>query len=421
VARVIRHYGLLLTLVTAVLLACAGTVLAQQNSPAENTSSEETTPDVGISPHLAKPGQSSDLCPKPAEAGKARCFAQKRNDIPKGSSVTPDVTPVGYKPSDLQHAYNLTGSASTNGSGRTVALVDAFHDPYATKDLKTYRSQFSLPSCTTANGCFKQVDQTGGTNYPSYNAGWAGEISLDLDMISAICPNCNILLVEADSNSFSDLAAAVDYAAGVPGVVAISNSYGGSEFSGESSLESHFNHPGKAITASNGDDGYGAQFPAASQFVTAVGGTHLTEDSSTRGWSESVWGHSSGGTGSGCSAYISKPSWQSDRKCINRTVGDVAAVADPNTGVAVYSTADGGWNQFGGTSASAPIIAAVYTLAENTSSINYGSYPYSHTSSLYDVTTGNNGKCSKKKYLCHGVSGYDGPTGNGTPNGTGAF
>jgi len=276
-----------------------------------------------------------------------------------------------------------------------------------------YRSQFGLPACTTANGCFRKINQNGGTKYPRGSIGWAEEISLDLDMVSAICPNCHILLVEANSNRFSDLATAVDQAA-QQGANEISNSYGGSEYSNEVNDQSHFNHPGIAITASSGDSGYGVQFPAASQYVTAVGGTTLTQASNSRGWSETAWS----GAGSGCSAYISKPNWQADPSCSKRTVADVSADADPNTGVSVYDTYhEPGWLVFGGTSVASPIIASVYALAGN---VNYVSYPYSHTGSLFDVTSGSNGSCGGS-YLCTAVVGYDGPTGLGTPDGSGGF
>jgi subtilase family serine protease len=330
--------------------------------------------------------------------------------------VAPNATnPAGYHPADLQSAYKLP--SATAGTGQTVAIVDAFDDPNAESDLAVYRSTFGLPPCTTANGCFKKTDQNGGTRFPRRDVGWAQEISLDLDMVSAICPNCNILLVEANTNSFSNLAAAVDTAARL-GANAISNSYGGSEFSTEtSSADPHFNHPGHAITASSGDSGFGPQYPAASQFVTAVGGTSLLTAANSRGWSETVWS----GAGSGCSAFEPKPSWQLDAGCAKRTIADVAAVADPNTGVAVYDTfRQPGWLVFGGTSVSSPIIASVYALAGNAGSVTYGSFPYSHTGSLFDVVSGSNGSCGGS-YLCTGTAGYDGPSGNGTPNGTGAF
>jgi subtilase family serine protease len=334
--------------------------------------------------------------------------------VTSSGSIKPNAV-SGYGPSNLQSAYKLP--SSTAGSGQTVAIVDAYNDPNAESDLATYRSYFGLSACTTANGCFKKVSQTGGTSYPSNNSGWSEEISLDLDMVSAICPNCHILLVEAKSSSLANLGASVNEAAKL-GATEISNSYGGSESSSDTSYDSsYYNHPGIAITASAGDSGYGVEYPAASRYVTAVGGTSLTTASNARGWTETVWS----GTGSGCSAYDPKPSWQTDSGCSRRTVGDVSAVADPNTGVAVYdSYGESGWLVFGGTSVASPIIASVYALAGNAASVTYGSYPYSHTSSLFDVTSGSNGSCGGS-YLCTGKVGYDGPTGLGTPDGTGAF
>jgi subtilase family serine protease len=245
-------------------------------------------------------------------------------------------------------------------------------------------------------------------------------------MASAICPTCPILYVGANSASFLDLAAAVDTAA-AKGAKVISNSYGGNEFSGESTIASHYNHPGVAITASSGDSGYGAQAPAAFNTLTAVGGTHLTLNTDGTRKGETVWN----GAGSGCSAYITKPAWQPAAACgTKRTISDVAAVADPATGVAVYdsygSTGGANWYVFGGTSVSAPIIGGVYALSGNTSGVpaqlSYGA----PAGSLFDVTSGSNGRCVHGKqttgaYLCTGVVGYDGPTGNGTPNGTAAF
>ena len=352
------------------------------------------------------------VCPG-AAVGSARCHSWVRVD---GSGI-PLVTtaPNGYGPADLQSAYALAGATGTG----TIAIVDAYDDPKAENDINVYRAQFGMASCTTANGCFRKVSQTGTTSYPKANASWAQEISLDLDMASAICPACKILLVEASSASFANLSAAVDQAARM-GANAISNSYGGSEYSAEVSDQAHYNHPGIAITVSSGDNGFGVEFPAASQYVTAVGGTHLVRSSTSRGWTETVWS----GAGSGCSAYITKPSWQLDSGCARRTVADVSAIADPNTGVAVYDSyafrGASGWLVFGGTSVASPIIASAYVLAGNTGSINYGSYSYAHLASLNDVTSGSNGSCGGS-YLCTGVAGYDGPTGNGTPNGTAGF
>jgi len=354
----------------------------------------------------------------PAIPGETRCHAKL---IVYGTDLQPfAASPAGYNPADLQSAYGLPSKNA--GAGATVAIVDAYDDPNAEADLGVYRSQFGMSPCTTASGCFKKVNQSGGTSYPRSNGGWAEEISLDLDMVSAICPSCHILLVEASSSSFTNLGTSVNTAAKQAGVVAISNSYGGSESSSDTTYDTtYFNHPGIAITVSSGDSGYGVQYPAASRYVTAVGGTTLTHSSnSSRGWAETAWS----GAGSGCSAYETKPSWQHDTGCLRRTVADVAADADPNTGAAVYDSVtyqgQSGWFQVGGTSLASPLIAAVYALAGNGASTVDGSYPYGHTSALHDVTSGSNGSCGGS-YLCTGKVGYDGPTGNGTPNGVNAF
>jgi subtilase family serine protease len=383
-------------------------------------SSESIDPSAAVAPstlaNVSSTGQGqrfahAKVCPGAAPES-ARCHSWVRVDA--AAQPLAAGAPSGYGPADLRAAYNLTSSGSAS---QTIAIVDAYDDGSAESDLAVYRSTFGLPACTTANGCFKKVDQNGGTSYPRGDASWAEEISLDLDMASAICPSCKILLVEAKTASIANLAAATDRAATM-GATVISNSYGAPEFSSEASYESHYNHPGIMITVSSGDNGYGVEFPAASRYVTAVGGTHLVRSSTSRGWTETVWN----GAGSGCSAYITKPSWQTDAGCARRTVADVSAVADPNTGVAVYDTfrlRAGGWLVFGGTSVAAPIIASVYALAGNGSSNTYGSFPYSHTAALWDVTSGSNGSCGT--YLCTGAVGFDGPTGLGTPNGTGAF
>lgn len=356
--------------------------------------------------------------------GEMRCFALHRTTgvvrrVAPG--VNPAVAVSGYGPSDLASAYNIP---TTLGSGKTVAIVDAYDDPNAASDLSTYRSNFGLPACTTANGCFKKVNQSGATSpLPAANSGWASEIMLDLEMVSAVCPNCHILLVEATSPTTANLGTAVDTAV-AQGAVAVSNSYGGSESSTETSYDaSYYKHPGVAIVASSGDSGYTREYPAASPWVTAVGGTALNRASNARGWTESVWSTSSTeGAGSGCSSYESKPSFQTDTGCARRTIADVSAVADPATGVAVYdSYGSGGWTVFGGTSVASPIIGAMYALAASPASTAYpNSYPYANPGSLYDVTTGATASCSPA-YLCTGEVGYDGPTGLGTPNGAAAF
>jgi subtilase family serine protease len=359
-------------------------------------------------------------------AGYAHCDMKviaNLKHVPKAAAAPT----AGYGPADLRSAYKLP---TTGGTGQTVAVVDAYGDNTAESDLATYRSNYGLPPCTSApsgNGCFKKVNQSGVQgSYPSNNQGWSLETQLDLQMVSAVCPGCKILLVEATNNQSANLYAAEDTAARL-GATEISNSWGGGESSSETSQDVHFNHPGAAITVSSGDSGYGVEYPASSRFVTAVGGTSLNHASNTRGWTETAWS----GSGSGCSAYEAKPSWQTNAGCARRTVADVSAVADPNTGVAVYDSNCNfigqltgqcfkGWGVVGGTSASAPIVAAVYGLAGNGSSVTYGSFPYSHTASLFDVTSGSNGSCSPA-YLCTAGAGYDGPTGLGTPNGTAAF
>jgi subtilase family serine protease len=352
------------------------------------------------------------VCSAP-KAGEAACLSWVRTDLV--TAGRPNATPSGYGPSSLRSAYNLTASGS---SSETIAIVDAFNDPTAEADLGVYRSQFGIAACTTANGCFRKVNQNGGTKYPRTNTGWAQEISLDLDMVSAICPGCHILLVEASTASFNNLGTAVNEAAAL-GANSISNSYGGSDTSDAS--VPFYNHPGIAVTASSGDSGFGAQFPASSHYVTAVGGTSLTQGGGSRGWTETAWS----GAGSGCSAFnvALTGAAGAGTQCSNRAEADVSADADPNTGVAVYdSTPSGGlsgWLVFGGTSVASPIIASVYGLAGNQASID-NNYPYSHTSSLNDITSGSNGTCSPSVW-CTAGPGWDGPTGLGTPNGTGAF
>jgi subtilase family serine protease len=363
----------------------------------------------------------SRVCGAPT-AAMAACNALRVNNVHQNVhafGVTPNATPSGYGPSDLLSAYNLPANG---GAGQTVAIVDAYNDPNAEADMNTYRAQYGLPACTSASGCFKQVGQTGTSKLPRSSSSWAGEISLDLDMVSAIAPNAHIILVEASTASMTNLGTAVNTAVSM-GAKFVSNSYGGSESSSDTSYDStYFNHPGVAITVSSGDGGYGVEYPAASRYVTSVGGTALTRASNTRGWTESVWSTSSTeGAGSGCSSYDAKPTWQTDSGCAKRTVADVSAVADPATGVAVYQTyGASGWTVYGGTSVASPLIAAVYADAGTP----VASYPvanaYSHTSSLNDVTTGKTATCSPS-YLCAAGTGYDGPTGLGTPNGLAAF
>lgn len=365
------------------------------------------------------------VCRGPAARGFARCHAHLVTDssgraITVRRMVTPNITPApaGYGPADLQAAYNVVHTAP-GITGPVVAIVDAYGYPNAESDLAVYRAQYGLPPCTSAGGCFTKLNQSGMQgSYPPTDIGWDEEQALDIEMVSAICPQCRIVLVEATSASFPNLAAAENTAAKL-NPIAISNSYGGGELGGLL-YGSAWNHKGIAITASSGDGGYaaGPEFPATSPYVTAVGGTSLTPAANARGWTETVWG----GAGSGCSAYFSKPKWQNGLNlCKRRLEADVSAVADPATYVAAYAPDQNGvstWLGFGGTSVSAPIIASMYAL--NGVRSNYGSDPYSHKGALYDVTTGSNGSCGNT-YLCTGAVGYDAPSGLGTPNGSTAF
>ncbi|MEA3009657.1 MAG: hypothetical protein QOJ91_1349 [Sphingomonadales bacterium] len=393
----LKKWGL--TALALVVCATAGTV-ASANQPLEKS---------GNTFHKA-------ACERGNPHGTARCYAHVITDArgeETDGQVSPNVVPSGFGPNDLRSAYNIT----TNGTA-TIAIVDAYGYPNAESDLAVYRAQYGLPACTTANGCFKKVNQSGVQgSYPATDTGWSQEQALDIDMASAMCPGCKIVLVQATSATLANLAAAVRTAAAMPGVVAISNSYGGSE-TGSSTYESAYNQPGKAVTVSSGDSGYGVEFPATSPHVIAVGGTHLVRAANTRGWAETAW--SSGG--SGCSTVYAKPSFQTDALCTKRMEADVSAVGDPNTGVAVYgptSRRASGWLVFGGTSVSAPIIAGIYGVTGH-GAANGAANLYANAGLLNDVTSGTNGTCGGT-YFCTAGAGYDGPTGLGTPNGTGPF
>src|SRR6185437_561458 len=274
----------------------------------------------------------------------------------------------------------------------TIAIVDAYNYPNAESDLAKYRAQYKLPACTTANGCFKRVNQSGKAsplpaNAPA-NDDWTVEAALDLDMASAACPTCKLILVEADDDESDGLYLAQNGAASLDPTV-ISNSWGGPESGSLTTLEKDFNHSGIGIFVASGDNGYdeggaGPSYPSTSAHVTAVGGTTLKKSSSaSRGWTETAWSDA----GSSCSGSIAKPSWQSSAvsssTCSKRAAADVSAVANPSTGVAVYNAANGGWIEVGGTSAATPLVAGIYTL--------YGlggqtpGWAYSHTADFNDV------------------------------------
>ncbi len=452
--------GAALVLAAALATACSS-----------QTTGSALTPSGPAAPQIAKTQQMSHVRPACAKAsvGFMQCFALVRTDVvyskpPQyhANIASADLSaaanswyyPLG--PAQLQQAYNLP--SKTAGSGQTVGIVDAFGDPKAASDLAKYRKAFKLPACTTSNGCLQILNQNGQTSpLPNpgtgSNAGWAVEIALDLDMVSAICPNCHIVLIEASSNSSKDLGIAVG-AAKNAGAGQISNSYGGPEcivnskgkivcFTSQiKKYAKYYNVPGAIVTASSGDNAWynGPQSPADFGTVVSVGGTSLYPYSGSRGWIETAWS----GAGSSCSTFSKRPSWVKLSKSLHcpgdtRAISDVSAVADPNTGVLVYLSYPyaGGFYVVGGTSAASPIIASVYALAGNASTQNYGANLYNAGSNLTDVVLGKNAspdlsnnagqicgsnvKGGDPTAICASMPGWDGPTGNGTPWGVGAF
>jgi hypothetical protein len=326
-----------------------------------------------------------------------------------------------FTPAQIRHAYGIDqinfGSIVGNGAGQTIAIVDAFNAPRISSDLATFDKTFGLP----APPSFKVIDENGGTRLPRNNAGWAVEASLDVEWAHATAPDANIVLVEANTNSFSDLFTAVATAAARPGVSVVSMSFGGSEFSGEASYDSIFTtpsgHQGVSFVASAGDSGAPAQYPSASPNVLSVGGTSLSIDSAGNYISEVGWSNSYGATGGGPSAFEPEPAFQKGVQSTGaRGTPDVALNADPNTGVYVYdSYYYGGWLQVGGTSLAAPVWAGLISIANQGRAANklntLSNVPadlYSlPASDFHDITSGNNGYAAGP--------GYDFVTGLGTP------
>ena len=443
-----RAYAVIVTGVltlagTAALAAApaqAGTVRAgavRAGAVRASTAGHASAATVKTSP--AHPRPKAQASPKSAEAhytnagcnaanlkkNYAQCFAVVYTAIKDKIAATPNQPPASaLGPADIQSAYKLPAT----GQGETVAIVDAFGDSTAESDLATFRSFYGLTPCTTANGCFQKVDQNGGTNYPPDNnspdGGWDLETSLDLDAVSAACPNCHILLVEGNDNSIANLGIAEDTAVSL-GAKFVSNSYGIlGEDPSETSFDQYYNHQGVAVVASTGDFGNVTNWPATSPYVTGAGGTTLTKDTSVpRGWDETAW--DSGG--SGCSPFEPRPSYQNNisTDCPNnKAIADLSADADPNSGLAVYDTnGESGWLQVGGTSLSSPLLTAMYALAGTPVANTYPvSYPYqdaNQSSDLFDITQGSNGGCGN--VLCNAGPGWDGPTGLGTPDGVAAL
>jgi subtilase family serine protease len=377
-------------------------------------------------------------CGQPAP-GHASCLAMRLVPASKGAlgahayTVAPDATtgPVGgFTPSGLAKAYGVNPAG---GKGQTVGIVDAFGDPTIKTDLDSFDSHYGLPAETSSS--FKVVNQTGGSTLPAGNTDWAGEQSLDVQAVRGLCHQCKILLVEATTNSNTDLSAATNEAATL-GATEISNSYGGAESEGPYTAQeiADYNHPGVVITASTGDNGmYGWDYvfdseaedgaalaPSSLNTVVAVGGTSLYVNSNGTYAGETVWNEngpdgenayygsrSFGATGGGCSALYSPGAWQksvSDWKnmgCTGRLPADVSAVADPFTGYDIYQTygaSTAGWQQYGGTSLASPVISAMWALAGGAHGTKYPAVDlYGHLASspksVHDVTIGGNGIC----------------------------
>jgi Subtilase family len=351
--------------------------------------------------------------------GAIRCHAHVRTSK-AGLRISSHAAPMGFGPAELQSAYKIN-PASTVTVRPIVAIVDAYGYAAIESDLAAYRTQYGLPPCTIANGCLKVVNQQGQATplppNPPATDDWTVETALDMDMVSAACPLCRILVVQATSNAGDGLFIAQNAAAAL-GATVISNSWGGPEQPNTSlaAQEAYFVHPSIAIFVSSGDDGYndagaGPDYPGTSSHVIAVGGTKLVRDTSARGWSETAWTKG----GSACSLSIAKPAYQNRSPCTYKATTDIAAVGDPATGLAVYNAANGGWIVVGGTSASAPFVAAIFAATGNGAQTS-GAFIASKASRLYDVTTGNNGTCPAGNLLCNAAAGWDGPTGYGTPN-----
>jgi hypothetical protein len=369
----------------------------------------------GASAHVARAG-----CDLTVVAGQPSCPPLLATG---GEAAAASALPAGYGPADLQSAYNLAAAASSDGTGVSVAVVAPDDDPNAAADLSAYRTEYGLPPCTESGGCFSVVNQDGATSpLPPASASWAKDDSVVLDMVSAICPNCRITLIEATG---SGLPTAENAAVSVVHANVIVDGWqlGLSGYSYDQTSGQYFDHPGVAIVAPAGDEGLlEDQYPASSQFVTAVGGTTLTRDTgTTRGWRETAWAD----TAPGCSGSP-KPSWQTDSGCSTRMVADVSADADPTTPVAYYDTyQSSGWGKAGGTVVAAAIVGGTYGLAGPAAPDTYpASYPYQHPGDLNDVTEGGviGPPCIDfPTYECQAGPGYDGPTGWGTPDGIAGF
>jgi hypothetical protein len=366
------------------------------------------------SPRASAPASFRYACRHAQSPDRRECDA-----LVRAQPRRPCAKAAPYCASDLQAAYGVTQAAKARGKGAIVAIVAAYGYSNASTDLAVYRKSMGLPACSPSTGCLKIVNERGrATPLPKPNADsgddWRPEQALDLAMVSAICPNCKLLLVQTNTNKNTDLAAGVNAAAALS-AVAISNSYSGTEVS---AADPAYAHRGRAITASAGDDGTGARQPCSYAGVVCVGGTTLSPPSSGAGWRERAWRY----TGSGCSEYVARPAWQRLHGCAMRSEADVSAVADPASGVAFYELTGGGWQQAGGTSVATPIVAAIFALAPSAARANAPQWIWRHggSSTYRDIVSGDNGECPIL-YVCHARKGYDGPTGWGTPARMAAF
>lgn len=357
-------------------------------------------------------------CPEPTTK-RASCFAIA---VPPGAFVPGTSEPIpfagtgekgGLSPADLQDAYDIP---ATGGEAGTVAVVVAYQNPTIASDLNVYRQRYGLPPCEKGSGCFRVVNQNGGTELPAQapKGSWGLEAAIDVEMVSAMCSACHIVLVEASSSSWEDLLAAQSTAATLIGTTVISDSWGFYEDSEESEGDPYFDHPAIPTVVAAGDIGFESFYPASSSKTISVGGTQLLPDPGPRGWKETVWGSSSGG----CSPYENKPAWQSDWRCGNRLDNDVAAVGSPSTPTSIYSeyaiASEGHWGFGAGTSASAPLIAGIEARLPAAVRLEGAQAFYRHD--LNDVMEGRNGRC-EGTYLCTAGVGNDGPTGWGSPDG----
>jgi PKD repeat protein len=473
--------------VCAFLAVLLGSLVAASAASGTSTRAPERT-------GYAKLGR---VCPAP-QPGDATCLALARVPVPSADAGEPGVSSYtttaaaaepalssGLTPKALATAYGYSPEAG--GSEQTIALVDAYDDPKIESDLATFDEHYGIAACTKANGCFTKVSQSGSaTQLPRPDeTGWSVEIALDVEMAHSVCPNCKILLVEAESEEFEDLAVAEDEAVNL-GATEVSNSYGGPESSMGTAERAAYKHPGVVIAASTGDNGYDdwtafvnegepvaaeqPDAPASLPSVVSVGGTTLELNGSGKRSSETVWNGNGalnksefieGATGGGCSTLFSAERWQETTPgyaatgCAGKRVAaDVSADANPNTGFEIYDSyncgvvcrrnGEGkGWLMIGGTSLSTPLISSMYALVGGSNDVEYPALTlYGHlgeTSSLFDVTEGGNGYCDEGgsacganalkgarvdcegTTACNATTGFDGPSGVGTPNSLNLF